>query len=241
MPHDLGAQTNVFRIRAGVSARQLGRGFIVSVIVQNPLTNADLSPNILSILVGDGAAQAILLLPGTQTPELFTADLKDVYVRIQQPIETSPAVPGVPAVAAIAQITATDVGTVGSQLFVGANAYTIVAAAPGVDEIAIGVTADDYATNIAAAVTVDVTDTFATAVAVGAVITLTAAEAGAAGNSIFLATDDPDLTIDSVFAGGADEILPIPATFISSTDIVVISRRYPEPVRVREQYYGKGR
>lgn len=95
MPNDLGTQTNVFRIRAGLSARSLGRGKIVSVRVLNPLQNANLSANVLTVLVGDGGAQAIPLLPGQETNELFTSDLKDIYVRVAAAVEIDPGPPPV--------------------------------------------------------------------------------------------------------------------------------------------------
>jgi len=83
MSHDPGTQTNIFRIRASLSARPLGRGKCISVIVQNPLMNADNTPNAVDILLGDGAVQGILLLPGQNSSELFTDDLKDIYVRVR--------------------------------------------------------------------------------------------------------------------------------------------------------------
>lgn len=84
---DLGTQTVFFRVRVTLSNKEIGRGAIVSVIIRNPLTNADLSPNALQIWVGDGGNQIYDLLPGANTPEIFAADLKDVYVRVMAAVE----------------------------------------------------------------------------------------------------------------------------------------------------------
>jgi hypothetical protein len=80
--NDPGAQSVIYRLRVGLSASPTGRGKIVSVIVVNPLINADLSGNVLTLLVGDGASQPYPLLPGEKTVELFFDDLRDCYVRV---------------------------------------------------------------------------------------------------------------------------------------------------------------
>jgi hypothetical protein len=85
--NDLATQTVFYRVRAGLSARPLGRGEVVSVIIRNPFTNANNTPNVLEVLVGDGATQAYDLLPGANTPEIFTADLKDIYVRVRVAVD----------------------------------------------------------------------------------------------------------------------------------------------------------
>lgn len=81
--HDLGTQTVFTTIRANLSAKPLGRANIVSVIVRNPFTNEDLTPNVLTLLIGDGAVQFWEILPGSNSPEIFAADLKDLYIRVQ--------------------------------------------------------------------------------------------------------------------------------------------------------------
>lgn len=78
---DAGSQSVIYRLRVGLSASPTGRGQIVSVIVLNPLTNADGSGNVLTLLVGDGGSQCYPLLPGEKTVELFFNDLRDCYVR----------------------------------------------------------------------------------------------------------------------------------------------------------------
>lgn len=81
--HDQGTQTVIVRHRVTLSASPLGRGEIVSVIVHNPLSNADNTPNVLEVLIGDDASQIYDLLPGANTPELFAVDLKDLYARVR--------------------------------------------------------------------------------------------------------------------------------------------------------------
>lgn len=77
-----GPKTVFYRIRVSQSARTLGRGRVVSLYVRNPLTNAVGTGNTTTILVGDSQTQLFDLLPGSITPEIFAADLKDISVRV---------------------------------------------------------------------------------------------------------------------------------------------------------------
>lgn len=111
---------------------------------------------------------------------------------------------GTIAATATADGEATDAGTIGETISIGSKVYTVVAAAPGVDEIAQGADAAEYAANIESQVNTDAAFTLCTVIATGADLAFTANDPGAAGNSITFSTTDPNLTLDGSFAGGVD-------------------------------------
>lgn len=75
--------THFIQARADVQAQPLGKGRIVSVIIQNRLNNMDGTGNNVEIMVGTGTGQIWQGLPGAQSPEIFARDLEDIYIRVR--------------------------------------------------------------------------------------------------------------------------------------------------------------
>lgn len=75
--------TDFIQARADVQPQPLGKGRIVSVIIQNRFNNMDGTGNNVEIMVGSGTGQIWQGLPGAQSPEIFARDLEDIYIRVR--------------------------------------------------------------------------------------------------------------------------------------------------------------
>lgn len=78
-------ETIFSHVIAGITPKQIGRGEIVGVIVQNPLIYADGTGNTGVIFVGSGSNQIYSMIPGQESPIICAEDLKDVYVKLNFP------------------------------------------------------------------------------------------------------------------------------------------------------------
>lgn len=77
------ALTEFSRAKVRVQASPLGKGRMVSVIVQNTLNNMDSSSNNSEIMLGSASGQPYQLIPGQESPEIYANDLEDVWARVR--------------------------------------------------------------------------------------------------------------------------------------------------------------
>lgn len=106
------------------------------------------------------------------------------------------------SVAATGTITITTNPAAGDTVTVGSTVYEFVSADPVGQQVLIGGTTADTATNLAAII-----GGIATATASSNVVTVTASEPGAQGNSIALATSKSSaITVGASLTGGADYV-----------------------------------
>lgn len=80
-----GLESVFMRVLAGIAPKSLGRGEIIGVIFQNPLTNADGTSNTSELFVGNGTNLIWFMIPGQESPVIYAEDLKDVYVKLNFP------------------------------------------------------------------------------------------------------------------------------------------------------------
>ena len=78
-------ETIFAHVQAGISPKAIGRGEIIAVIVQVPLTNPDGTSNNSELFVGSGSNQIYFMIPGQESPVIYAEDLKDIYVKLKFP------------------------------------------------------------------------------------------------------------------------------------------------------------
>lgn len=121
-----------------------------------------------------------------------------------------------PSVAATGTITINKNPSENDTVTVGSIVYTFVAANPVGQQVLIGGSSTDTATNLAAIIS-----GIATATASSAEVKVTASETGAKGNSIALATSNPTaIAVDASLSGGADYVAGNNATIGNAFTVV---------------------
>lgn len=121
-----------------------------------------------------------------------------------------------PSVAATGKITIANNPLADNTVTVGSTVYTFVSAAPVGQQVLIGSTTTETATNLAAIIS-----GIATATAVSNVVTVTASEPGVKGNSIALATSNSSaITVGASLSGGADYVAGNNATIGNAFTVV---------------------
>lgn len=121
-----------------------------------------------------------------------------------------------PSVAATGTITITTNPTAGDTVTVGSTVYTFVSADPVGQQVLIGGSTTETATNLAAIIS-----GIATATSSTNAVTVTASETGAKGNSIALATSNSSaITVGASLSGGADYVAGNNATIGNAFTVV---------------------
>lgn len=73
-------------VKAERAPKALGRGEMVALIIQNPLTFPDGTTNISEVFVGSGTNMLYFMIPGQESPYIYAEDLKDLYIRLNFPV-----------------------------------------------------------------------------------------------------------------------------------------------------------
>lgn len=85
-PGNSDLETIFSRFQAGIGPKALGRGEMISIIVQNPLTNADGSANTSELFFGSASNMIYFMIPGQESPLVYAEDLKDLYIKLNFPV-----------------------------------------------------------------------------------------------------------------------------------------------------------
>lgn len=121
-----------------------------------------------------------------------------------------------PSVAATGTITIANNPSADDTVTVGSTVYTFVSADPVGQQVLIGSSTTETATNLAAIIS-----GIATATAASDVVTVTASETGVKGNSIALATSNSSaITVGASLSGGADYVAGNNATIGNAFTVV---------------------
>ena len=81
-------RTDFYTARARVQPTSLaqakGAG-VLAVVFQNRLTNLDGTPNAIDLMIGTGGSGSgvWMLLPGQESPVIYTANLNDIWVSVR--------------------------------------------------------------------------------------------------------------------------------------------------------------
>ena len=78
-------ETVFSHVLVGFVPKAIGRGKIIAVVIQNPLTYADGTQNTGEIFVGSASNQIYFMIPGQESPPILAEDLKDIYVKLKFP------------------------------------------------------------------------------------------------------------------------------------------------------------
>lgn len=84
-PSDSDLETIFSRFQVGIGPKALGRGEMISIILQNPLTNADGTNNTSELFFGSASNQIYFMVPGQESPLVYAEDLKDLYIKLNFP------------------------------------------------------------------------------------------------------------------------------------------------------------